>query len=352
MKIYYKLMLPFLTFSLLIFLVGYLAVEIGKKALEDDIGKNTVYLADEIMEKLADELDRSIENFEEYGRDLLLSEYLQKSNKEFERLGDAKRYIESKEKSWRELSEKETTPFRKSLTDNLLAREIREKLKYYEEGGERGFYEEVVVVNRFGATVAESRKTARYRHDDQTWWKRMRESGGGCACEVEYDDKDRHFYLNLTVRVVDKSGGFIGAMKVAMNLDRMLSAFKKAMVSKGRPSFEYNLVSANGRSLFFNEEHKLREDLSGTKLFKRIKGDSGYFKAAGDEPGEGGKFVRVLALKGPQQAQRVRLDPPCRIPARADTVARHGVEKDSPLGALGRHPGGGAGKLPYIKEHL
>ncbi|HXI09844.1 MAG TPA: diguanylate cyclase, partial [Thermodesulfobacteriota bacterium] len=304
MKIYYKLLLPFLVFSLLIFLVGYLAVEMGKKALEEDIGKNTVYLADDVMEKLAGELDRSIENFEEYGRDLLLSEYLHKSNEEFERLGDARKYIESKEKSWRNLSEKEATPFLKSLTDNPLAREIMEKLKYYEEGAEKGYYEDVYVVNRFGAIVAQSRKADHYRHDNEPWWKRVQKNGGACVFEIEYDEKDGHFHLGEAIRVNDRGGAFIGAIVVSLDLDRMLAAFKKAIVSKGRPSFEYKLVSADGRGLFSDEEHKLREDLSGTKLFKSIKGDSGYFLVQGDDPGEGGELFAYSRLRGHNRLSR------------------------------------------------
>lgn len=253
MKIYYKLLLPFHIFSLLIFLVGYIAVEIGKKALEEDIGKNTVYLADEIMEKLAGELDRSIENFEEYGRDLLLSEYLQKSNKEFERLGDAKRYIESKEKSWRGLSEKEANPLLKSLTDNPLAREIREKLKYYEEEGEKGFYEEVVVANRFGATVAESQKTAHYRHDNEAWWDRARQSGGGCACEIEYDAR-------ISMASKDEVAGLAGTfnamaerLKEAVeSRDREIAERKRGEEKILQMAYYDTLTGLPNRTLFFD----------------------------------------------------------------------------------------------------
>lgn len=286
MKIYYKLLLPFLTFSLLIFLVGYVVAEIGKRELKESVGRNTVYLAEEIMQMFGTELERSIERFEEYGRDLLLKDYLLKSNAEFERLGDARGYMESRERSWKRLSGEETGSFIREVTDNVLAREIREKLEFYSGGGRKNFYEQVFVTNRFGATVAWALKPGNYAHDKEPWWRSARERNE-CMCHIEYGEQGDRLLLSSAIRVNDEKGNFIGVLKVVLNINRMLADFKKAMVSRGYHSFEYKLVSADGKNLFSDAGHAFREDISGLEFFRKIKEAGGYFLAKGDRSGKG-----------------------------------------------------------------
>lgn len=286
MKIYYKLLLPFLTFSLLVFLVGYVAVEIGKRELRESVGRNTVYLAEETMQMLGTELERSIERFEEYGRDLLLRDYLLKSNAEFERLGDEQGYIESRERSWRRSSGEEDGLFIRGLTDNIVAREIREKIEYSGERWQKGFYEEVFVTNRFGATVAATRKPGRYAHDKEWWWRSAKEDGE-CICSIDYGERNDRFLLSDAIRINDADGNFIGVLRVALNMDRILAGFKEAMLSRSYPSLDYRLVAADGKSLFSSERHGFREDMSGQEFFRKIKGARGYFRAKGDYPGKG-----------------------------------------------------------------
>ena len=86
MKILYKLILGFLVIALLIWVVGYFAVDRSQEVLKKTIGNKSVSLATEIVHEIDTNIHRRIETFQDYSNDLILQEFLLKSNQVFQKL--------------------------------------------------------------------------------------------------------------------------------------------------------------------------------------------------------------------------------------------------------------------------
>ena len=254
MKLSHKLVLGSLALSSLIWLVGFYAVSVSRRSLEQSIERRCQILACEIL----DEVDAAIHNEIDAWRTQAASPVVQRtvraSNEEFEKIPDVRACIDARDRQWVAAPKGTLSPFMVALEANELSAAL--KIKAAAEKRHKGYdvFSEVFATNRFGANAAQTGRTTDYRQDDEEWWQRARKDGLYVA-DVEYDESAGVYSTNICLRIDDDKGEFIGVMKVVLNIAgvfALLQARQSGQHTGELHPRDYQLVllTADGRVIY------------------------------------------------------------------------------------------------------
>ena len=282
MKIAAKLVAGFLLVVLCIVALTLYSVDTAQRSLEESVGKNTVFLAEEMLEKMDQSIFFNVETLQRYTKVFLLQNIISESNREFGRLKSISEYIDKEDRAWVAAPKDEITPFMQGLIDNQLSDGLRTTFIefYFKKRGARVF-PEVLVTNKYGAIVALTGKTADYRQNDKKWWQAAKKKGFYVG-DVEYSERVETNVIPLGVRVDDQEGNLIGVMKALVKSEEIIR--RSVITTKKFDTTQIKLLTKSGRFVYSTKAFKFLENISGKRLFKEIKGESGFFISM-----EGGK---------------------------------------------------------------
>ncbi|MBN1522644.1 MAG: PAS domain S-box protein [Candidatus Aureabacteria bacterium] len=279
MKIGKKLFLGYLAIALLISAVGYFSSISAQKALEESIGKNSAALSTKIIENVDRNIYSKIELFQQYSRDLLLLEVLRDSNEEFDRMDNPEKSVIETNLEWLFYKKNDLNPLYQQLIGNRLSRELTSKIRFFEEKYGYPVLAEIIVSNRYGATIALTGLTEDYKQDDEKWWK-MAKKNGLYVEDVKFDRSAGVYSTDFAVRVEDLDGSFLGVIKVVKDISQSFGIITETAESQNYQSFECSLVTSNGKLLFSTHPFEFYKDIpSDFKKSLELKAQkkSGYF---------------------------------------------------------------------------
>ena len=151
---------------------------ISERSLEASVGKNSVFLAEEISKRISHDIYTKIGELQTLSMHSHFQDTLRESNSQFKKMGDVEGWVRQKEKEWSSAPKGEITPLMRQLIDNELSKELREEfIELYARKHGYQCISEIIVTNRYGAVVAETKKTPRFRQDNQTWWQNAKNQG-------------------------------------------------------------------------------------------------------------------------------------------------------------------------------
>jgi len=173
-----KLTAGFMLVLLVLVALAYYSVSISQKSLKESVGNSSMFLAEEILNRIEQNIYLKIEELQKYSKICLLQKTVLESNREFEKLGSTEEHINRKDREWISASKDEITPFMKILISDELSDDLREDfIHFYKKKYGYDVFECVSVANRYGASVAQTGKTSDYRQNDEEWWQVARERG-------------------------------------------------------------------------------------------------------------------------------------------------------------------------------
>ncbi len=289
-----KLIAGFLVVILLIVALSFFSVSENKKSLQESAGKNTIFLAEEILKTVNRNIYNNLEKVQVHSNSLPLREAVLKSNKEFEKLDDIQGWINQRDREWCSVPENEITPFMQELISNNLSDTLKEEfIEFYENKYGHRIFLEVFVTNKYGANIAQTQKTSDYRQDDEEWWQTVRENGLYVS-NIEYDESAGAYVITVGASIHDESGKFIGIIKGVVSSRELLRKAEITTTGK-RETTEIELISEDGKLIYATETFQFLEDISEKYFFNKIKGDTGFFIA---EEGKREKLFSYAHSKG------------------------------------------------------
>jgi len=301
MKIKQKLITGFFIVALLVGIVGYVSIIQSQRALKEAIGKSSMMLAQETIDRIDRDLFYRIEEFRVYSRDLIFSEALIKSNEEFGGLSDVREYIDKKEREWRASGKQEITPFMEGLINNELAREMRRMfIEYYEEEYGYKVIAEVFVTNKYGVNIAQTQKTTDYRQDDEEWWQRTK-TDGIFVGDIEYDESADIYSTVIAIRIDNVEGDFEGEIKAVINIREIIEILQGTETGEAEEyeykTMHFKLTTGDGKLIYKGVgDFEVLQDISGEAYFNKIKEGQDFFIAY--EEGEGNVLFACAHSKG------------------------------------------------------
>ncbi|MDP8253958.1 MAG: ATP-binding protein [Candidatus Kaelpia aquatica] len=269
-KIQTKLTIAFMAVAVFIVIVGSITVYTSQTVLRDTIGENTILLAEETLRQVSQDIFFRIEEMQVYAKDQMLEQYLTDSNKEFEALDDIQAYIDKHDKDW--ISDTESSKeLIQQLENNSLSEELQGKVDFYNNKYGHMIFSEIFIANKYGANIAQTRKTEDYYQADEGWWQKSKEEGFYMS-DVVYDQSSEIYAITVSVRIDSSEGDFMGVVKAVLNLyeiTNIVDNIKYQYLSHLKHStVDVKLIDKNDKLLYSTGDFKQFEDVS-QELYSR-----------------------------------------------------------------------------------
>jgi len=282
MKIATKLMAGFLLVVLCIAALAFYSVSTAQKSLKESVGNNSIFIAEEMLKKMDQNIVLSSETLERSTKAFLLQKAIAESNRFFEGLKNVSTYMEKTEQEWIAALPEKPTTFIKELIDSDLSDSLRSKFQefYYKKHATFPF-PEILIVNKYGAVVGLFDKSAHYRQDDQKWWQAVKEKGFYVG-DIEFDEKTKAHVIPMGIPIKGANGSFIGAMKILIKIEEIIR--QSLTLTQAVYDHQIKLLTPEGKIIYASKPFRFFEDVSGKEFFRKIKAENGYYIAV-----EGGK---------------------------------------------------------------
>jgi PAS domain S-box-containing protein len=295
MRIFHKLLLGFFSITLLIWTVGFFAIQSFQKTREKTVSGYAFSIANMVLKDIDRQIYQDFVKLKASTKGDTLQRTVEASNKVFEEMADREEYIDRMDQEWLATPGAKVTPFMQQILDLPLSKSFQQEQIFYKDECGFALFPELFVTNRFGALAAASNKTTDYRQNDEDWWKEAWQKGFFFG-SVEYDQSAKIQAIALAARVENERGEPVGVFKGMLNTDEIeaqLRASEKNLLCKSGRLF---LLDSSGRYIYpveqFGKEAKpfLKDGLSG--LYAH--GGSG-FETLKNETGDPRKFVHVIS---------------------------------------------------------
>jgi len=184
-----------------------------------------------ILEENGDKIDKEVDfdkiSFEVAGIEELIEnsdirQALIDSNSKFAKFEDPYSMIEQKDNEWTAKDFEELTPFMTELIENEISDQLRAHAIKYKESLGYDVYPEIFVTNSFGANIAQTGKTSDYKQNDEIWWIRAQHDKLYIS-EIHYDESADVYSADISLRIDDERGGFLGVIKAVTNVDQIFN---------------------------------------------------------------------------------------------------------------------------------
>ena len=251
------------------------AMEEARDSMVASIGSHSVQTAEAAASAIDSTIYLKRHEMWVFGTGAAVQTELALSNAEFEAMTDREEYINSTDEEWSSTPANETTLLMDQILDGNVSLRISEVLtEHYIEEHVVSIYASIIVVNKYGAVVGMSPRTADYRQNDVAWWS-SHIANGAYYGDVDYDSWLGIHGLTVAVplRNLDEAyaGTIIGFLDVV--------SIAEEAVYLGRPyeTTELHIVSGDGRLIFSDGVFRVFEDISDEGYFAQISEPSGYF---------------------------------------------------------------------------
>ena len=270
-----RLLAGFLSLVALMTALAFYAGHVGRQSLENSVGRNSVFLAEEMLKTIDRDIYQKIEALQIHASHAGFQKSLAESNAAFAGLPDVDDWIDRQEKDWVAAPRDQVTPFMDRLMRNELSQNLRREIvQFYENRYGYPVFGEILVTNRFGALTAATGKASDYRQDDEAWWRVARDDGFFVGA-VAYDESAGTYALSLGIRILDARGDFAGVMKAVVDTKGIVR--EAEVTAKRYETTRVRVLTDTGRLIYSSRVFRFLEDFSETPFFRRIQGDNGFF---------------------------------------------------------------------------
>lgn len=309
-KIKFRIILSFIAIVLLIAIFVYFFVaNMAEEVMKKTIGKSSVSLAQETMDKIDKTIYSRIEEWQLYMSFSAMRQAINESNKEFNEISNIQSYVQEKDKEWISAPKHKITPFMDLLINNDLSSELKNKIKFYNERYGYNVVAEVFITNKHGANLIQTNKTSDYYQADELWWQRAKQSGL-YVTDVGYDRSAEVFSTDICLRIDDASGNFIGVAKIVLNIREVIDIIDNSKLWTNQEAYrigehasdtteEFKLLDKNYNLIYSTEADgfEIFEKISD-EISLRLQQKSNYFIFSGDKPNEEEKLFSYTHSKG------------------------------------------------------
>jgi signal transduction histidine kinase len=272
-----RLAFIFVSLSLLMVVLTIYSISVSYNTLYSEQGKSSIFLANLFLERITYNIYLKIQDFRNYGMNLVIQRALKESNAFYENLPRRDEYILNQDKLWTDAPKETFTPFISALIDNDMSDNLRQRfVKHYETVYGYISNKGLSISNRYGVNIAQSQKTKDFYQADEIWWREARDKGFYVS-DMLIDEANGVMGLRLGVRIDDAAGEFIGVLKGIVEINKFI---REEKVSFFRYlTTEIELISETGKLLYSSKTFHFLEDITQQEYFRKIGKENDFFSA-------------------------------------------------------------------------
>ncbi len=276
MKIKIKLQLSFLAVAVIIGIGGAIVYFTVSDSITASIGSEAIFVNRGLLSSLDESIYYKIQETQELASDPRLAKAIITSNEDFSNLEDPNSYLNEKDQEWISQPKGTLSPFMTDIISNELSDILRQKSKFYESSYQFPVFSEIFLTNSYGANVAQTGKTSDYKQNDEEWWQVAKQSGIHIQ-DVSFDESANVFSIDISVRIEDEDGNFLGILKNVVNIKDVSTLIQSAKSNSQFDNTDFFLLKKNNGEIFSTNENLLKGIID---LFTEspIENQSGYFQ--------------------------------------------------------------------------
>jgi signal transduction histidine kinase len=252
MRIRLRLLLVTVAPTILIFVVGMYATQIGERHLRRSIAASSNADTGAKMDEIDRFIDTRCSQWRAYAEGSSVIRVLEESNRRFAGSPDPARNVAEEDRRWTETPPGETSPLMREILGNDLSRDLRAMLGQLKLESGRPVFGEVFLTNRFGANVAQSSRTSDYRQDDEEWWQVAWHDTIHVG-EVGYDQSSGIYSTDIAFRIDDRLGRPQGVLKAVLNIEEAFSLLDQHPEDPGEAPARSLLLFTSDRRVVYRD---------------------------------------------------------------------------------------------------
>jgi len=207
--------------------ITMLSGELATLEIQLDISKMRIKDVEKIVEKnieeeeedfLKQEVWSKLQEALELTKDSEIQKALKDSNEAFGIFDVPFALIDERNDEWILAEDDEVTPFMETILGNKASELLRKVMNEDKMKPTDFVYEEIILTNAYGANVAQTGKTTDYKQWDEQWWIFAKQRG--VNFESGFDESAGVQSLDMSVRISDENGRFLGVMKFVINNEK------------------------------------------------------------------------------------------------------------------------------------
>ncbi len=271
----------FLLIVLLMVSLTVYSTYVSSKYMKEAIGEGSAVSADEMLNRIERRIYAFLEELDTHSKHEYFVDAVSASNAKFDDMENTREYIRRVDRQWASAPEGEVPSSMRRLMNSGFSKSLRRELvEGYEERYGYTIFAKVIVTNKFGASVAQTGRTANYMQGDEDWWHAARYEGfhiGG----IEFDEALGMECISIAVRIEDADGNFIGVTRALLSLKGIV---REAELASGLGTTDIRLITGDGRLMYSSEVYSFLEDVSGEDYYGKIQARQGYFMIENGAP--------------------------------------------------------------------
>lgn len=286
-----KLLVSFLVISLLSAVLGHVALTSSEDALFEEIGQNSVILANETMDKIDRVINDQLEHWSFVSNIcLLLSKSLAASNADFDVLENRSEFIAQMDDDWKS-NNSNASIFVEEILGNNLSKLFDSYIRFYNENASDDLISLIYATNKYGVIVAQTSKASDYDQSDEQWFVETVINGSHIS-DVRIDESTgEQNTVAICIGVDDDSGELLGVLKVIFNVEPLFDILQELSDSESH-TMGFSLLTSEGNIIYSVHDYDFY-DVFPSRIFSQIDvgGSSQYFLV---ENGSGNHCGSVL----------------------------------------------------------
>ncbi len=266
-----------LGFFIIVFFFAIIVIYLlnqSERSIKESIGNSTVVIAESRLLGIISSICNISLVIKSNSNWKSIKDLIKKSNFKFSQIKDVPGYMERIEKKLRSGDPAITSLVKKTALNEITRHFNNEIVEYYENNHGYKTVSDILITNRYGATIAATGKLTEYNHADDPWWSNNKGSDLALA-KYEYDFHTSQFGINIIVHIKDEKGRFIGALKSQIDISGIIR--ETDLANKKYRSTYTSLLSEKGKLIYSTRTFKPDEDYTKKDLYKSFTARKGFF---------------------------------------------------------------------------
>ena len=235
------------TISIVYAVQSYVTFEVNSEQLVEATALKNQVVANNIIQNLDLFIDKRISDFQSLEKAKEIRQILQSSNTEFSTIPDIDVYMEEKTFSYKNYDR--YLPFVTQVAEQKHLNELTSIITNYDHTYGFDFANEFFVTNAYGANLVVILGVSDYVQYDKDWWQ-ITKSDGIYVGDVEYFSNYNSYSVPLGISISDEDGQFLGAIRVLIGLEHLLTDFVNNQILLGEQNKQVTLLTNDGQIIY------------------------------------------------------------------------------------------------------
>jgi signal transduction histidine kinase len=261
------------TISAVYVVQSYVTFQVNSEQLVEATALKNQAIANNLIQNLDLLIDKRITDFQSLEKAKEIRQILQSSNSEFSTIPDIDKYM--KEKTFSYTNYNRYLPFITQAVEQKHMKDLSYIITNYDQTYGFDFANEFFITNAYGANIVLILGVADYVQYDKDWWQNTK-SDGIYVGNVEYSTNYNSYSLPLGISISGDNGEFLGAIRVLIGLDHLLTDFINSQMLLSDQHKQITLLTSDGQ-IIYSDGIKYGEN-TYVPYFAQLSGTEGNFE--------------------------------------------------------------------------